>query len=73
MICMWMWINECEHEWINVKNALKDYCGLQVTCKGLADYMNCEYGTIKYKGNSIKGFRMSYDDFKRFLNGGEVT
>lgn len=24
MICMWMWINECEHEWINVKNALKD-------------------------------------------------
>ena len=57
----------------SVKNALKDYCGLQVTCKGLADYMNCEYGTIKYKGNSIKGFRMSYDDFKRFLNGGEVT
>lgn len=24
MICMWMWINECEREWTNVKNALKD-------------------------------------------------
>lgn len=24
MICMWMWINEYEREWINVKNALKD-------------------------------------------------
>lgn len=54
----------------SVKNALRDFCDLQVTCKGLADYMNVDYGAIKYKSKTIRGFRLLYDDFKQFLDGG---
>ncbi|WP_406536992.1 hypothetical protein [Methanobrevibacter sp.] len=52
----------------SVKAALNEFCGLQVTCKGLAGYMDCKYITINYKGQSIKGFKLSYDDFKKFLD-----
>jgi hypothetical protein len=57
----------------SVKNALKEFCGIQVTCKGLADYMNKKDGVFKYKGNSVRGFKLSFDEFITFLNGGEVT
>ena len=65
-------VRDVEYVIVNtsVKNALKDFCGVQVTCKGLADYMGYEYTTIKYKGNSIKGFRMVFAEFINFLNGG---
>jgi hypothetical protein len=64
--------NEMEYVIVNtsVKNALKDFNGSQITCKGLADYMGKEYKTIYYKGNRIKGFRMLFSDFIMFLNGG---
>ena len=54
----------------SVKNALRDFNGLQITCKGLADYMNSDYGPLNYKGKTIRGFRMRYVDFKDFLDGG---
>lgn len=54
----------------SIKNALKDFNGLQITCKGLADYMGHKYGVLKYKGNSIKGFRMHFNEFINFINGG---
>lgn len=57
----------------SVKNALKDFCGLQVTCKGLADYMDKKDTVFKYKGNSVRGFKLSFDEFISFLNGGTVT
>lgn len=57
----------------SVKNALKEFCGLQVTCKGLADYMDKKDTVFKYKGNSVRGFKLSFDEFICFLNGGEVT
>ena len=53
-----------------VKNALKDFNGLQITCKGLADYLGHKYGTISYKGNKIKGFRMMFSEFVNFMKGG---
>ena len=64
--------NETEYVIVNtsVKNALNDFNGSQITCKGLADYMGKEYKTIYYKGNRIKGFRMEFEDFIMFLNGG---
>lgn len=52
----------------SVKDALNEFCGLQITCKGLAGYMDCKYTTITYKGHSIKGFRLPYDEFKKFLD-----
>ncbi len=52
----------------SVKDALNDFCELQVTCKGLAGYMDCEYKNITYKERSIKGFRLTYDKFKDFLD-----
>lgn len=54
----------------SVKNALKDFNGLQITCKGLADYMGYKYGTISYKGHKIKAFRMLFHEFINFMNGG---
>ena len=54
----------------SVKNALRDFNGSQITCKGLADYMGYKYGTYSYKGNKIKGFRMTFGEFVNFLNGG---
>lgn len=51
----------------SVKDALNDFCGLQITCKGLAGYMDSKYTTITYKGHSIKGFRLTYEEFKKFL------
>ena len=57
----------------SVKNALKDFCGLQVTCKGLADYMDKKDTVFKYKGNSVRGFKLNFDEFISFLNGGTVT
>ena len=54
----------------SVKNALKDFNGLQITCKGLADYMGYKYDTISYKGHKIKGFRMLFSEFVNFMNGG---
>lgn len=65
-------VRDVEYVIVNtsVKNALKDFCGVQVTCKGLADYMGYGYSTIKYKGNSIKGFRLLFSEFINFLNGG---
>ena len=52
----------------SVKDSLNDFCGLQVTCKGLAGYMDCEYKNIAYKKHSIKGFRLTYDRFRDFLD-----
>lgn len=52
----------------SVKDALNDFCQLQVTCKGLASYMDCEYKNISYKNHTIKGFRLTYDDFRDFLD-----
>lgn len=52
----------------SVKDALNDFCQLQVTCKGLAGYMNCEYKNISYKEHTIKGFRLTYDEFRDFLD-----
>ena len=54
----------------SVKNALNDFNGLQITCKGLADYMGYKYDTISYQGHKIKGFRILFDEFVRFMNGG---
>ena len=64
--------NDSEYVIVNtsVKNALKDFNGSQITCKGLADYMGKEYKTVYYKGNRIKGFRIEFEDFIMFLNGG---
>ena len=64
--------NDSEYVIVNtsVKNTLKDFNGSQITCKGLADYMGREYKTIYYKGNRIKGFRIEFDVFITFLNGG---
>ena len=53
----------------SVKNALNEFCNLQVTCKGLASYMDCDYKVINFDNKSIKGFRMEWQDFKRFLDG----
>ena len=53
-----------------VKNALKDFNGIQITCKGLADYMNQQYTNLKYKGNTVRGFRMMFSEFINFMNGG---
>jgi hypothetical protein len=55
----------------SVKNALNEFCGLQVTCKGLASYMDCDYKVINFNNKSIKGFRMEWQDFKRFIDGVE--
>lgn len=55
----------------SVKDALNEFCGLQVTCKGLASYMDCDYKVINFNNKSIKGFRMEWKDFKRFLEGVE--
>lgn len=52
----------------SVKDALNEFCGLQISCKGLAGYMDCKYTTISYKGHSIKGFRLPYEKFKEFLD-----
>lgn len=52
----------------SVKDALNDFCQLQVTCKGLAGYMDCEYKNISYKEHTIKGFRLTYDEFRDFLD-----
>ena len=52
----------------SVKEALKESFGTQLTCKGLADYMDCDYTTITYKNKQIKGFRMKYDEFKKFID-----
>ena len=52
----------------SVKDSLNDFCGLQVTCKGLAGYMDHEYKNITYKKHSIKGFRLTYDEFRDFLD-----
>jgi len=62
--------NHNDHIIVNtsVKDALNEFCGLQVTCKGLAGYMDCEYKNISYKGHSIKGFRLTYDKFRDFLD-----
>ena len=57
----------------SVKNALKEFCGLQVTCKGLGDYMDKKDAVFKYKGNSVRGFKLNFDEFICFLNGGTVT
>lgn len=54
----------------SVKNALNDFNGLQITCKGLADYMGYKYDTISYQGHKIKGFRILFEEFVRFMNGG---
>lgn len=54
----------------SVKNALNDFNGLQITCKGLADYMGFKYDTYSYKGNKIKAFRMLFSEFINFLYGG---
>ena len=63
-------VNGKDHIIVNtsVKDALNDFCSLQVTCKGLAGYMDCEYKNITYKNHSIKGFRLTYDEFKDFLD-----
>lgn len=53
-----------------IKNALKEFNGLQITCKGLADYMGYKYDSIYYKGHKIRGFRMLFSEFINFLNGG---
>jgi len=53
-----------------IKNALRDFNGLQITCKGLADYMGYKYDSIRYKGHKIRGFRMLFSEFINFLNGG---
>ena len=55
----------------SVKNALNEFCNLQVTCKGLASYMNRDYTVINFGNKSIKGFRIKWKDFKRFLDGVE--
>jgi hypothetical protein len=54
----------------SVKNALKDFNGLQITCKGLADYMGYKYDSIYYQGHKIRGFRMFFSEFINFMNGG---
>lgn len=63
-------VNGEDHIIVNtsVKDALNDFCSLQVTCKGLAGYMDCEYKNITYKKQTIKGFRLTYDKFKDFLD-----
>jgi hypothetical protein len=65
-------VNDLQYVIVNgsVKNALKDFNGVQITCKGLSDYMGFKYGPVKYKGNVIKGFRMLFSEFINFLNGG---
>lgn len=63
-------INDDDYIIVNtsIKDALNDFCVMQVTCKGLAGYMNKDYTTISYKGKSIKGFRLKWGDFKSFLD-----
>lgn len=63
-------VNGEDHIIVNtsVKDALNDFCDLQVTCKGLAGYMDCEYKNISYKEHTIKGFRLTYDEFKDFID-----
>jgi hypothetical protein len=65
-------VRDMEYVIVNtsVKNALKDFNGIQITCKGLADYMGFKYGSVKYKGNVIKGFKMTFPEFINFMNGG---
>lgn len=53
----------------SVKNALNEFCNLQVTCKGLASYMDFDYKVINFSNKSIKGFRIEWQDFKTFLDG----
>ena len=52
----------------SVKDALNDFCQLQVTCKGLAGYMGHKYKNSSYKEHTIKGFRLTYDEFRDFLD-----
>ena len=52
----------------SVKDALNDFCQLHVTCKGLAGYMGHKYKNISYKEHTIKGFRLTYDEFRDFLD-----
>ena len=54
----------------SVKNALNDFNGIQITCKGLADYMGFKYDLYSFKGNKIRGFRMLFSEFINFINGG---
>jgi hypothetical protein len=65
-------VRDMEYVIVNtsVKNALKDFNGIQITCKGLADYMGFKYGSVKYKGNVIKGFKMTFPEFINYMNGG---
>lgn len=65
-------VKDVEYVIVNttIKNALKDFNGLQITCKGLADYMGYKYDSIRYKGHKIRGFRMLFSEFINFMNGG---
>ena len=56
-----------------VKQALSFYnrkkgLNLKITCKGLADYMGETYKTYRYRGKTLKSFRLNYYDFRDFLN-----
>ena len=51
----------------SVKDDLYEYAELQVTCKGLADYMNKEYKNYKYKGKAVKCFGVKLEEFVEFL------
>ena len=57
----------------SVRRAMAGVCVNQITCKGLADYMNCKYKNISYDGESIKGFRLPLDSFLNFLSTGVVS
>ena len=56
----------------SVRRAMGNVTVNQITCKGLADYMNCDYKNISYTGETIKGFRMVLDDFLNFLSTGVI-
>ena len=56
----------------SVRRAMGKVTVNQITCKGLADYMNCDYKNISYTGETIKGFRMVLDDFLNFLSTGVI-
>lgn len=56
-----------------VKQALSSYnrakgLNLKITCKGLADYMGETYKTYRYRGKTVRSFRLNYHDFRDFLN-----
>ena len=55
-----------------IRNALAKSSGKKITLKALADYMEKEYKTYKFDDKSIKGFRLSWDEFERFYFDGTI-